>query len=162
MLALCVVIVILAKLPGRQIYADANHCFGEGLAGLANTEEHAGSCTPSYTKIVRTEPAGGWLAIVLAVSVALPALLVRDRPGRASAIGWAVWTAVVSIVLVVQSLAVLVIFDRGELLWAAHVLAFAAGMMLVLVLLAVPIVVIATRERPSDSLPAARDSTGSR
>jgi len=64
--------------------------------------------------------------------------------------------------LLVRSIDFLDFFDHVELLWTSHVLAFAAGTMLVLVLLGVPVVVIATRERPSDSLPVATDSTGSR
>ena len=162
MLALCAVIVIVAMLPGRRVYADASNCAGEGLARLANTEARGGSCTPSYTKIKRTDAAGGWLAIVLAVSVALGASIVHGRPGRANAIGWAVWTALVSVVIVLRSIDFLDFFEHVDILWTSHVLAFAAGMMLVLVLLAVPIVVIATRERASDSLPAATDLTGSR
>lgn len=162
MLALCVVVLIVAMLPGRRVYSDANNCVGNGLAELANTEAHGGSCTSSYTKIVRTEAAGGWLAIVAAVSVVFGGLLVRDRPGRASAIGWAMWTALISVLLLMHSTDFLDFFDHVELLWASHVLAFATGMMLVLVLVGVPVVVIATRERPTDSLPVATDSTGSR
>ena len=40
MLALCVVIPVVALLPGHRVYGDANNCFGYALASLGNTEHH--------------------------------------------------------------------------------------------------------------------------
>ena len=162
MLALCVVVLIFAKLPGRRIYDDANNCFGNGLAELANTESHGGHCTPSYTKLRATEAAGGWRAIFFAVAVALGAGIVHRRPTRANAVGWAIWTVLAGAAVAGLLIDLDFFGDVEVLLWTAHVLTFALGTIFVLVLIATPIVTFATRERPSDSLPAARDSTGSR
>jgi hypothetical protein len=159
-LGLCVVTVIVALLPGRRIYDDANNCFRNGLAELANTESHGGHCEPSYTRVRETRSAGGWSAIFFVVAVALGAGMVLGRPTRASAIGFAIWTALISAAIALFNFQ---IFGDVEVrLWPSHVLTFAVGTLLVLVLIAAPLVAFVTRERSSDSLPAARDSTGSR
>ena len=61
-----------------------------------------------------------------------------------------------------ESVIELSFFDDVVLLWPTYVLRFAAGMLLVLTVLATPIVVIATRERPSDSSAIARRRSRSR
>ena len=161
MLVLCVAVLPLALLPGRRILDDANNCGGNGLAALANTESHGGHCTPSYTKVRDTETAGGWRAIIFAIAVALGAGIVENKPRRANAIGWAVWTALAG-VLVVGLMVDLDFFSQVEVLWPSRVVSFALGTILVLVLIATPIVVLVTRESPSDSFPVATGSTGSR
>lgn len=159
-LALCVILVVVANLPGRRIYADANNCFGNGLASLGMTESHHFECTPSYTKLARTEPAGGWAAILLALAIALGAGIVHHRPRRITAIAWVVWTVLAAAGTAAMSFH-LSLFDHIVTLWPGHVLAFAVGMLFVLVLLATPIIVIATRERPSDSTAIARNRSRS-
>jgi hypothetical protein len=154
-LALCAVVVVVAKLPGRHVYADANNCFGSALASLGTTEHHHDECTPSYTRLLRTEEAGGWAAIVFAVAVALGAGIVHRKPTRAKAVAWIVWTALAGVGAAVMSFE-LNFFDHVVTLWPTHVLAFALGMLLVFVLIAVPIIAIATRERVSDSSAIAR------
>lgn len=145
----------MAKLPGRRIYADANNCFGYGLASLGMTEHHHVECTPSYTELRGTEEAGGWYAILFAGAVALGAGIVHRKPTRATAFAWVVWTALAAAGAFVLSFE-LNLFDHVVNLWPTHVLAFAFGMVLVLVLIAAPIIVIATRERATGSSAIAR------
>lgn len=159
-LALCVIVVAVAKLPGRRVYADANDCFANAVASLVTTEHHHEHCTPSYTKLERTEQAGGWAAIVFAVAVALGAGILHRRPTRATAIAWVVWTGLAGVGAAVMSFQ-LSLFDHVVSLWPTHVLAFALGMLLVFVLLATPVIVIATRERVSDSSAIARSRSRS-
>ena len=147
--------VILAVLPGRHVYADANNCFA-GLGTRSPTDPARPATRTSYAPRLRA--AGS--TIPFAVSVALGAGVVHRKPRRATAIGWAVWTALASIVIVLRSIDFLDFFDPVQLTWASHALAFAAGMMLVLVLLAIPIVIAFTREDPTGSLPVATGSTG--
>ncbi|MBV8756264.1 MAG: hypothetical protein JO257_03245, partial [Deltaproteobacteria bacterium] len=92
-LALCAVIVVLAMLPGRRVYSDANNCFGNGLASLGMTESREHHCEPSYTKLERTEPAGGWPAIVIACAVALAAGILYRKPKRSTALLFWLWSA---------------------------------------------------------------------
>lgn len=152
-LGLCVILVVVAKLPGRRVYTDANGC--PGFETLAMTEHRDVECTPSYTKLVRTEPAGGWAAIVLAVAVALGAGIVHLKPTRATAIAWVVWTVLAATGTAAMSFE-LSFLDDAVLLWPTYVLRFAAGMLLVLTVLATPIIVIATRERATGSSAIAR------
>lgn len=160
MLALCVVIPVVALLPGHRVYGDANNCFGYALASLGNTEHHEDHCTPSYTKLERTEPAGGWPVVGLAVAIAIGVGVLYRKPRRSIAILcwlWCVLAAAGTLALTLD----LDLFDRVEILWPEKVLAFALGTIGVLVT-AAPVVAFVTREPPSGSLPVARGSTGSR
>lgn len=154
-LGLCAIVVVVAKLPGRRVYADANNCAGYGLATLGMTEHRHHECTPSYTKLVRTEPAGGWAAIVFAVAVALGAGIVHRKPTRAKSIAWLVWTVLAAAGTAAMSFD-LSFFDDVVLLWPTHVLRFAVGMLLVLTVLATPIIVIASRATDSSAIARSR------
>jgi hypothetical protein len=159
-LALCVVVVIVAMLPGQRVYSDANNCFGYALASFGNTEHHQIDCTPSYTKLERTDPAGGWPAIGLVVAIAIGAGVLHRRPRRSTAVLFSLW-CLLSAAGVFAMTFQLDLFDHVETLWPEAVLGFAFGMIGVLVL-AAPIVAFITREKPSDSLPVATGSTGNR
>ena len=160
MLALCAVVVIVAMLPGRHVYSDANNCFGIGIASLGMTESHGGHCEPSYTKLERTEPAGGWPAIVIACAVALAAGILYRKPKRSVAVLFWLWcglTTGLAIALTID----FDFFDHVVTLWPEKLLAFAFGTIGVLVF-AAPIVAFATREKPGDSLPVASASGDAR
>ena len=160
MLGLCIVIAIVAMLPGRRVYGDANNCFGYAIASLGNTEHHEDHCTPSYTQLERTDPAGGWPAFGTALAVAIGAAILYRKPERKIAMLFSLWSALSCASIIALSLQ-LDLFDHVVLLWPARVLGFALGMLAILVF-AAPIVALVTRESPSDSLPVARGSTGSR
>ncbi len=160
MLALCGVIPVVAMLPGHRVYGDANNCFGYALASLGDTEHHVEHCTPSYTKLERTEPAGGWPAIGLAIAIAIGVGVLYRRPRRSTAVLcwlWCMLAAAGTLVLTIN----FDLFDRVVVLWPEQALAFVFGTIGVLVTVA-PIVAFVTREKPSDSLPVATGSTGSR
>jgi hypothetical protein len=159
-LGLCVVIVVVAMLPGRRVYSDANHCLGYALASFGNTEHHQVDCTPSYTTLERTEPAGGWPAIGTALAIAIGAAILYRKPERRIAMLFWLWSAL-SCASIIALTFQLDLFEHVELLWPAHVIGFALGMLAILVF-AAPVVALVTREKPSDSLPVARGSTGSR
>jgi hypothetical protein len=91
----------------------------------------------------------------LAVAIALGAGIVYRKPTRAKAILWVVWTALAAAGTAAMSFE-LSFFDDVVLLWPTYVLRFSAGMLLVFVLIATPIVVIASRARASDSSAVAR------
>lgn len=159
-LPVCLVIAVVAMLPGRRIYSDTNHCFGNGLASLASTEHHGDSCTPSYTTLERTEPAGGWPAVALAIAIAIGAAILYRKPRRSFAVVFWLWSTLPAVGLVAMTFD-LDFFDRVVVLWPEHVLGFAGGMLGVLVI-AAPILAFLTRDPPSDSLPVATGSTDSR
>lgn len=156
MLALCAVVVIVAMLPGRRVYSDANNCVGLGLASLGMTEHHGGHCEPSYTKVERTEPAGGWPAIVVACVVALAAGILYRKPKRSTALLFWLWCGL-SIGLAMALTIDFSFFDHVVTLWPQELLGFVFGMIGVLVF-AAPIVAFATREKAGDPLPVASTS----
>jgi hypothetical protein len=154
-LALCMVIAFVAKLSGWRIYVDSNNCVGNGLEGLANTESRPHHCTPSYDRLDHTDEAGGWAAIVFVIAVAIGGGIVYLKPTRATAITWVVWTVLAASGAAAMSVH-LNLFDDAVELWPSHVLVFAAGVMLVLIVIATPIILIATRETPTGSSAIAR------
>ena len=159
-LALTVVLVVVAKLPGRRVYDDANNCFGFVMGSMASTEHTTFTCTPSYTKLVGTEEAGGWAVVILAAAVALGAAILHRFPGRANAVAFWVWSGLAGTGVAFMTFD-LDLFSHVEILWPEHVLGFALGMLAVVVFVT-PVVAAVTREKPSDSLPVARGSSGSR
>jgi len=159
-LALSVVLAAMAKLPGHRVYDDANDCFGAAMGSLASTEHSSYVCVPSYTKLVGTEDAGGWPIVLLAVAVALGAAILHRFPGRTNAVAYWVWCGLAGTGAVFMSLD-FDLFSHIEILWPERVLGFALGM-LAIVVLVTPFIAAVTREKPSDSLPVARGSTGSR
>lgn len=159
-LVLSAVLAVAAKLPGRRVYDDANDCFGAALGSFASTEHSSYVCVPSYTKLVGTEDAGGWPMVLLAVAVALGAAILHRFPGRANALAYWVWCGLAGTGVAFMSFD-LDLFSHVEILWPERVLGFALGMLAILVF-ATPIVAALTREKPSDSLPVARGSKGSR
>src|SRR5690348_1057063 len=96
-LGLSVVVVALAFLPGRRVYADANNCIGNALASFGMMEHHHEECAPSYTELVATRPAGGSFALVFVAAVAIGAGIVYRRPERWTAWLWAIWTVAAGI-----------------------------------------------------------------
>ena len=159
-LALSVVLVVVAKLPGRRVYDDANDCFGAALGSFATTEHSSYVCVPSYTKLVGTEDAGGWPVVLLAVAVALGAAILHRFPGRANALAYWVWCGLAGTGVAFMTFD-LDLFSHVEILWPERVLGFALGMLAILVFVT-PFIAAVTREKPSDSLPVARGSTGNR
>jgi hypothetical protein len=159
-LASCLVVAVLAMLPGRRVYGDANNCLGYALASLGTTEHHDVACTPSFTRLERTEPAGGWPALGTALAIAIGAALLYSRPDRKIALLFWAWSALSGASIVALSFQ-LDLFTHVELLWPEHVLGFALGMLAILVF-AAPIVALVTREPATGSLPVATGSTGSR
>jgi hypothetical protein len=159
-LVLAGVLGVVAKLPGRRVYDDANDCFGAALGSFASTEHASYVCVPSYTKLVGTEDAGGWPLVLLAVAVALGAAILHRFPGRTNALAYWVWCGLAGTGVAVMTFD-LDLFNHVEILWPERVLGFALGMLAIIVFVT-PIVAAVTREQASDSLPVARGSTGNR
>ncbi|MEO6774824.1 MAG: hypothetical protein ABI467_17750 [Kofleriaceae bacterium] len=154
-LALGVVLVAITFLPGRRVYDDANNCLGRAFAGFATTEHRHDDCSPSYTELKATEPAGGWPLVGFAIVVAIGAGLVHRRPRRRYAWAWVASTALAAVALFVTTFE-LHFFEYVETLWPAAVLDIALGTILVLVLLAAPAAALLSRERAGGLPPADR------
>ena len=157
---LSAVLAVMSKVPGRRVFDDANDCFGAALGSFASTEHSSYVCVPSYTKLVGTEDAGGWPGVLFAVAVALGAAILHRFPGRANALAYWVWCGLAGSGAAFMSFD-LDLFSHVEILWPERVLGFTGGMLAIIVFVT-PFVAAVTREKPSDSLPVARDSTGNR
>ena len=160
MLAIGLVAAVIGLFPGTRVYDDANDCFGRALAGLATTEHHHDDCTPAYTVLKATQPAGGWPVVGFVLAVALGGAIVYRKPRRAYAFAWTIWSGLSAVALIFVMFD-FHLFEHVVILWPTYVTQFAIGMLLVLVMVATPLVAVLTRE-PRDSLPVATDRSDSR
>lgn len=159
-LALGLVAAVIGFFPGERIYDDANNCFGQALASLGVTEHHHDDCTPAYTKLVATQGAGDWPVLGFVLAVALGGAIVYRKPRRSYALAWTIWTGLMAVALIFVMFD-LHVFEHVVILWPTHVVQFAIGMLLVLVMIATPVIALVTRE-PSGSLPTATGRSDSR
>lgn len=160
MLILGGVAAVIGFFPGERIYDDANHCWIRGQESLGTTGHYDENCTPSYTKLRETHPAGGWPVVGFVLAVALGAAIVCRKPRRAYALAWTIWTGLSALALILV-MSDFHSFDNVVIVWPTYVTQFAIGMLLVLVMGATPLVAVFTRE-PRGSLPVATDRSGSR
>lgn len=99
--------------------------------------------------------AGGFYVIGALALVLLPAILVYRDPRKRWAWLWFVWTLPASLLLVVASVGIHIL-STGVDLWPRTVVKAGAFTILVLILIAVPLIALLTRERPGTSIPPAR------
>lgn len=160
MLILGVVAAVIGLFPGERIYDDANNCWVRGQESLGTTGHYDDNCTPSYTKLRETHPAGGWPVLGFVLAVAIGAAIVYRTPRRAHAFAWTIWSGLSAVALIFVMFD-FHSFDNVVILWPTYVTEFSIGMLLVLVMGATPLVAVFTRE-PRDSLPVATDRSDSR
>jgi hypothetical protein len=145
------VLTVVGFLPGQVVYDDANHCFGYALGSLGHTEHHHIDCTSSYTLLRETRLAGG---LPLATYVALllaPAMWLYRTPRARRAWAWIAWgigslVASAALWLVVDFH--LDLFSRTETLWPGLVVQGGILAIQALLLVAMPIAILRSREPP--------------
>jgi hypothetical protein len=147
--ALGLVLVGVGLLPGQAVYDDANNCFGSALASLGQTEHHHSTCSSSYTELQETRLAGGLPLATYVLLLLAPAIVLYRDPRASRAWWWIVW----SIGGLVASLALLFLmefhldlFSRTTTLWPARVVEGGMGVMQALLLVALPIMILRSRE----------------
>lgn len=124
-----------------------------GVAGLLPGYEMYFGDTHLHTETA----GGGWLILFLALALAPAAVVYRD-PRRRWAWIWAGWTLPSGFLVMAVSFG-FKIFERAVPLWPAHVVRFGVGTILVLLVIAVPLIALASRgsdEAAPSRLPQAR------
>ena len=155
--ALACVLLAVGWLPGPRVYEDLNRCFATTLAALGNTEHRLTSCTPAFTFLHATYPAGGELRLALYLLVVLaPAWPVYRDPDARNA--WAWFAAAIAGSVVSGNLLCWLELDfdflsRTVTLWPARVVELGVATIQVLLLLGLPVMI--ARHRPA-RVPIAR------
>ena len=126
---IAVAISCFAFLPGERVYAGGEFLY-EGSAG-------------------------GFYVIGALALVLLPAIPVYRDPRKRWAWVWFVWTLPASLLLLVASAGIHILATSVDL-WPRTVVKAGSFTILVLILIAVPLIALLTRERPAPSIPPAR------
>jgi len=147
--ALGLVLVGVGLLPGQAVHDDANNCFGSALASLGQTEHHHSTCTSSYTELHETRLAGGLPLAIYVLLLLAPAIVLYRDPRARRAWWWIVWSIgglVVSLALLFLMEFHLDLFSRTTTLWPARIVEGGMGVLQVLLLVALPIMILRSRE----------------
>lgn len=150
------VLLGVGLLPGQEVYDDANDCLGGAIASLGMTEHHHAACSASYTQLRETRLAGGLPLVIYVVLLLAPALVLYRDPRARRAWWWVVWGAgglLVAAALVLLLEFHLDIFSQTRTLWPTRVVQGGVAAMQALMLVALPITIVRSRE---PRLPVAR------
>jgi hypothetical protein len=145
------VTAVIAQLPGERVYDDEANCFGNGLVGIFTTEHHSTACTPSYTRLAVTRPAGGIPLALCLVIMLTPAFAVWRSPTRRAALRWIAWTVLSSLACSVAMFAVefhLDIFMRTIEEWPQQAVFAMTAATIALLLVVLPLI-LATSKLPA-------------
>src|SRR5882672_2982073 len=73
------VAMLLAFIPGVDVYRDGNDCFGEALGNLFSSESRHRTCAPEWRHVGVAMSGGPWIALIVFCG-ALPALITLRWP----------------------------------------------------------------------------------
>jgi hypothetical protein len=148
--AIGLVVMAVGFLPGERVYSDSNNCFGRAVVGF---EHPSSECTSRYDQLDETRLAGGVPLVLYIVSALAPAILIQAEPRRRRGWHWLLW----SLLTGVGGLAVLFLltfhldlFAHTVQLWPQTIVIAGTLAIMALLLLALPLVLLLTRDGPAE------------
>jgi hypothetical protein len=163
--ALAVLAAILCCVPSVEVYEDRSDCFGHALGSLFAFEHgHRGPCVQSWSYVETRTPVDHPFGMaVYFMLLAVPALVVWQRPRLRFAIVWTVFTVAATFAMVVATFELFGDWGKRTVdLWPAQLFAGVATALVGSLIIVVPLgclvfhVVTRTRMPRPPGLPEAR------